>query len=105
MSGAVDLAAILESSSEPSELLDSMLDFWGEQSSFSAPTRSLEAAISFVDAIAKGTLWTLAMRPARLSATITSLGEQVMCVSAEGSTPALALLAAFVRAKDKGPKC
>ena len=98
MYGAIDLAATLEASPAPTDLLDAMVLFWAERDRPFAPTGTLEDAVALVEDVAPGTLWTLVMRIGKLTVTITAIHGQVACVSAEGATPALALVAALVKA-------
>ena len=80
-----------------------MVLFWAQRSTPVAPTSSIAAAIALVDDVAPGTLWTLLGKADGVTATITSIGGQVVCVSADGAAPALALLAAAVKAADGTP--
>jgi hypothetical protein len=92
------LAALIESSAGPSPLLDARLLRWGAQSRPGVPTASLEAADAFCQAVAPGTAWTLLGGNGESTGTITAISGRVCCVAGHGASPALALLAAFVRA-------
>ena len=57
----------------------------------------MEAADSFVQEVAPGATWTLLGGAGECTGTITALRGIPCCHGARGATPALALLAAFMR--------
>jgi len=75
-----------------------ILPLWARLRDPSAPTSSLEAADTFVQAVAPGATWTLLGGPGECTATITAAGGIPCCHGARGATPALALLAALLLA-------
>jgi hypothetical protein len=92
------LASLLEASPGPSPLLDAQLLHWAGIKSPGAPTASIEAADPFVQAVAPGATWTVLGGAGECTATMTALDGMPCCHSARGATPALALLAALLRA-------
>ena len=92
------LAAMLEASSGPSALLDAQLVQWAGTIVPPAPTTSLDAADAFCQAVAPGVTWTMNGGIAESTATITTPEGIPCCHGARGATPALALLAALLRA-------
>src|SRR6476469_11073868 len=92
------LLTFLEASPGVSPLLDAQLLHWAGYKAPGSPTASLEAADAFLQHVAPGTTWTLLGGVGECTATITTRDGVPCCHAARGATPALALLAAFMRA-------
>lgn len=92
------LAALIEVSPGPSPLLDAQLLQWAGIKAPGAPTASLEGAGNFVQEVAPGTTWTLLGGLRECIATISTEDGLPTGHGARGATPALALLAALMRA-------
>jgi hypothetical protein len=99
---ATKLASLLEAAPAPSPFLDSRLRAWAGPRAVEAPTSGLDAADAFCQLLVPGTTWVLKGNAGESSATISGLGSTPCTVlfTARGARPALALLAAFVRACD-----
>jgi hypothetical protein len=98
----VELASLLEAAPAPSPFLDARLRAWAGLRAAEAPTSGLDAADAFCQLISPGTTWVLKGNTGESSATITGVGPIPCTVlfTGRGTRPALALLAAFVRACD-----
>lgn len=93
------LVGLLASSPSPSAHLDALLVSWNGGAAHAAPTSSIEAADAFCTARFPRLTYIARIVADRVPrVTVMSLDDRPCCVSASGSTQALALLSAFVAA-------
>lgn len=96
----LSLPSLIEAAAGPSPFLDARLCAWAGLPAGSSPTASMEAADTFCQAVSPDTTWVMKGSDRESVASITSLGGAGVTVLYTGRAgrPALALLAAFVRA-------